>query len=102
MADQPTKIHLDLDELSDDRGYEPYTFTLKGKPFTFTDPSVLDWQVAERLTTLDALAEHCMSEEDKLAFYAIPLASHKLEFLFDDVQKHFEIGPYASKRRRTR
>jgi hypothetical protein len=97
MADTP-QIMLNLDTV-DERKYAPYVFAVGGKTFTFTDPSVLDWQVVEDLTTLDALARHCMSAEDRKAFYTTPLASYKLGVLFEDVQRHFELGTYAPKRR---
>lgn len=96
------QIRLNLDTVTR-KSYEPYGFSIGDDSFTFTDPSVLDWQVVEGLTTLDALAEHCMSDADRDRFYATPLASWKLEILFEDVQKHFELGEYApSSRRRPR
>jgi hypothetical protein len=97
MADSP-KILLNLDTI-EERKYEPYTFSIGETVFTFTDPSVLDWQTVENLTTLDAMAEHCMSEEDRRAFYKTPLASYKLGILFEDVQRHFELGEFAKRRR---
>lgn len=98
MSTPNIKLNLDTVQRKE---YEPYTFSIGEDTYTFTDPSVLDWQVVEGLTTLDALAEHCMSVEDRDRFYATPLASFKLEILFEDVQKHFELGEHApsSKRR---
>lgn len=98
MADQP-KINLNLDEL-EAPGKEPYTFALKGRTYTVNDPSELDWQVVESLTTMDAITEHCMSDEDRKAFYATPLATYRVGFLFDDILKHFELGNEYSKRKR--
>lgn len=98
MADNQ-KINLNLDTLNLAR-HEPYRFALAGHVYTFTDPSDLDWQLVENLTTLDALAEHCMSAEDREKFYTTPLASKLLNALFDDVQRHFELGQHAPKRRR--
>lgn len=97
----PTE-HVDLNlnlDVVEERKFKPYTFSIGGRVFTFTDPTVLDWQVVEQLSTLEAMAEHCMSAEDRKAFYATPLASYKLNLLFDDVQKHFELGEYAKRRR---
>lgn len=98
MADA-NKIHLNLDTV-EERTYEPYRFTIGERKLTFTDPSVLDWQLLENLTTVDALAEHCMSDEDRSTFYKTPLAAFKLQVLFEDVQRHFELGEYAKKTRR--
>lgn len=97
MTDIP-QVKLNLDAV-EERRLPPYTFSIGDRVFTFTDPAVLDWQLVEELTTLDALAEHCMSDEDRKAFYGSPLASYKLSILFDDVQRHFELGEYARKRR---
>jgi hypothetical protein len=96
MADQKIRLNLDTVE---ERKYEPYTFSIGEQTFTFTDPSVLDWQVVEGLTTIDALAEHCMSDEDRKAFYGTPLAAYKLGILFEDVVKHFDLGENAKRRR---
>lgn len=92
-----TSIRLNLDTVEVPK-HEPYTFALAGQTFTFTDPSELDWQLVEGLTTLDALAEYCMSEDDRKRFYAIPLASNKLGILFEDVQKHFQLGEHRRRR----
>lgn len=97
-ATNPPKIRLNLDTV-EDRQFEPYTFSIGDRAFTFTDPSVLDWQLIEQLDTITALAEHCMSDEDRKAFYRTPLAGYKLALLFEDVQEHFELGPFARKRR---
>lgn len=99
MADQ--KIMLDLDAV-EDRGYPPYTFQVGGQTLTFTDPSVLDWQVVEGMESIEDLAEHCMSDEDRKVFYETPLAAFKLGLLFEDVQRHFELGQPAGKRNRRR
>lgn len=99
MADQP--IHLNLDTVEDPAaGIPPYRFALGGREFAFTNPALLDWQIAENLSTLDALAEHCMSDEDRTAFYRTPMASFKLGILFEDVQRHFKLGEFAEKKRR--
>lgn len=98
MADSPAKVHLNLDTVERER-IEPYVFTIGEKSFSFTDPTLLDWQVVESLTTLDAMAEHCMSPEDRKAFYGTPLPSFKLGILFEDVQRHFKLGEFAPKRR---
>jgi hypothetical protein len=93
------QINLNLD-LEERKGFPPYRFVIGGHMLTFTDPTVHDWQVLEHLTTIDALAEHCMSEEDRKTFYKTPMAAFKLPILFDDVQRHFELGEYATKIRR--
>lgn len=96
MSDAP--INLNLDQL-ERKVIPPYRFAVGEQVFEFTDPALLDWRKVERMTTLDALAEHCMSDEDRKAFYDTPLASYKLGLLFDDVQRHFELGEYAPTRR---
>lgn len=97
MADQ--KIHLNLDTIAE-RKYEPYTFSIGEKTFTFTDPTELDWQVVQDIASLDDLVDLCMSEEDGKAFRETPLAAYKVGLLFEDVQKHFDLGEYASRPRR--
>lgn len=96
-ADDQIMLNLDTVE---ERSFKPYVFALGGRTYTFTDPTLLAWQIVEGLTTLDAMAEHCMSPEDRKAFFETPLASYKLGILFEDVQKHFELGEYANRRRR--
>jgi len=93
------KINLNLDTVEVVR-HESYKFNLGSHVYTFTDPADLDWQLVEHLSSLDALAEHCMSDEDRAKFYLTPLASKLLNVLFEDVQRHFELGAYAPKRRR--
>lgn len=98
MADNEI-VHLNLDT-EERKGYPPYHFVVGGNRLTFKDPTELDWQTLEGLTTIDALAEYCMSDEDRKLFYGTPMAAYKLPILFDDVQRHFELGEYAKKIRR--
>lgn len=94
------QINLNLDTVDAPTVVKPYVFSIGEQTFAFTNPAVLDWQIAENLNTLDALAEHCMSDEDRKAFYKTPLPSYKLGILFEDVQRHFELGEFAPRKRR--
>ncbi len=94
------QINLNLDTVDAPAVVRPYVFSIGEQTFAFTNPAVLDWQVAENLTTLDALAEHCMSDEHRREFYKTPLASYKLVILFEEVQRHFKLGEFADRKRR--
>jgi hypothetical protein len=43
-----------------------------------------------------------MNDEDRTAFYATPLTAYKLSVLFEDVQRHFELGEFAARGGRRR
>lgn len=84
------KIDLNLDTV-EVPGAGPYVFAVGGRTFTFNDPTHLDWQILEKMNSIHALTEHCMSNEDSDAFYATPLPGYKLNALFKDVVRHFKI-----------
>lgn len=99
MADKPSKIILNLDEIERTNVKDPFVVVVGEKEVTFTDPEDLDWEDLAALDSPGDFIDMCTSDADREHIYGLKLPSYKFKRLWEAYQKHYDLLESRGKRR---
>ena len=95
----PEPIDFNLDDVTREQTFKPFSFAWKGRRLTASDPAELDYRKLLEIDTPLAFLKYTMSQEDR-DFLASPegtMESWRLNKLMEAYYRHFGMDKDRSK-----